>query len=121
MKNTLLILLVGVILGIFIASEFGCDKTETKTVTTVKYVDREVKVEVEKIVYKSLPQSDTIIYKDRYVYDTIIGDTVYVPVPVNYTVYNENFIYKEGDSVSVEGTANIIAQDLHNFSINIFI
>lgn len=117
MRNTLLTLLVGTIFGIFIASEFGCDRVENKTVTKIEYVDREVKVEVEKIVYESLPQSDTIIYKDKYIYDTIIGDTVYVPVPFNYKVYSEKFEYTEGDSLYIEGTASIIAKDLHNFSI----
>jgi hypothetical protein len=117
MKNTLLTLLVGTIFGIFIASKLQCEKAETKVVTKIEYVDKEIVVAVEKIIYESLPTTDTIIYKDRYVYDTIIGDTVYVPVPVpvNYTIYNERFEYTGNDSVMIKGIAEIIAQDLHQF------
>ena len=118
MKNTLLKIILGVVLGIFLALLFRCDPKCPEVETKVEYIEKRVEVPVEKIVYSD-PTTD-VVYIPKNHWDTIIiyrDKPIDIPV-IATTEYIVPFSY-ETDSSSISGEANIIADSLYDFSFNV--
>ena len=124
MKNNLLILIVGLVLGIVIATSFkGCGSggiVEPKI--EIEYVDRIVEVPVDSIVYRDTGSVKTIRVPS-YVYlpsiDSETGDTVYVGTEIEASVpiMDRTFSYRD-DTVSASGTLTIVIIEQKNLYSN---
>jgi hypothetical protein len=113
MKKDLLLILVGLIIGVVIATSFrGCCNKPVES--EVQYIDHIVNVNTDSIVYKEGPTKDTTIYRTEYIdriipgTNSVVIDTVYYPVYMSQ--YFQGFVY-EDSLLKVDGNASFIADD----------
>jgi hypothetical protein len=124
MKQSLVILISGLIIGILISYTLRCDSEDcpdiiSHTVDTV-YINKVINIPSDSIVYLPGKIRDTTIYRTRSVVDTIIDSIPvyrYIKMPIKTNSYIRSFSFL-GDSLSVSGVANILADSLYSFTLD---
>lgn len=120
MRNNLLKIGFGVMLGIFLALLFRCEPKCPEVETKIEYIDRKVEVPIDRIVYEKgeeVPVYIPVPGEDGSV------DTVYLTLPgdstpvVPTTRYTRPFAYSD-TAISITGEANILADKLYDFKFN---